>query len=173
MRCSYIDALEATDILRFLREFQPRVAGTPPLGVDIETSDIDILCHAPDPYRFCETLWEIFEAQDAFKIWQWTGEGRAVLASFRAHGWEFEIFGGPEPVERQRGWRHFEVERRLLLLGGLGFRDAVRFQRQSGIKTEPAFWIVLGQDGDPYQELLGLYDATDQDLLRVLARAGY
>lgn len=172
-RCSYIDAIEATDILRRLAAFQPQVAGTPPLGVDTETSDIDILCHAADADLFAETVWDLFSGEDDFRMWQWTGNGLPLLASFRAHQWEFEIFAAGEPVERQAGWRHYEAERRLLALGGLPFRQAVQKARSSGLKTEPAFWSVLAQNGDAYKGMLGLYEWPDTKLQQILAEAGF
>ncbi|MDI7865133.1 DUF4269 domain-containing protein [Rhizobiaceae bacterium n13] len=168
-RITYIEAIEATGILRQLADFDPHVAGTLPLDVHTGTSDIDILCHAPDDERFSELLWSCFGGEGDFRMWQWSGSGRPVLASFRAHGWEFEIFGAGVPVAEQSGWRHFEVERRLLALGGPAFRDAVMALRGKGVKTESAFWAALGQTGDPYQGMLGLYHRTDDELVGVLA----
>lgn len=172
-RCSYIDAVKATDILRRLAAFQPHIAGTPPLGVDTETSDIDILCHAADADLFAETVWALFSGEDDFRMWQWTGNGWPLLASFRAHQWEFEIFGGREPVERQVGWRHYDAERRLLALGGLPFRQAVQKARASGLKTEPAFWSALAQNGDAYKGMFELCEWPDARLRQMLAEAGF
>jgi len=35
--------------MRALAEFDPHLAGTLPLGLDLPTSDLDILCHAAEP----------------------------------------------------------------------------------------------------------------------------
>ena len=46
-RRSYEDALAECGVLEALASFDPRVAGTPPLGLDLPDSDIDVLCFAP------------------------------------------------------------------------------------------------------------------------------
>jgi hypothetical protein len=70
-------------------------------------------------------------------------------------------------------WRHLIVERRLLALGGRGFRTAVLALRQRGMKTEPAFAASLGLKGDPYLALLDLREQSDQSLISVLLAAGF
>lgn len=172
-RDSYRVALERTGILRLLQPFDPRVAGTPPLGLDLEASDIDILCHVADRDAFVATVWSALSENSDFRMWQWVGDGRPVLASFFAQGWDFEIFGGSEPVDRQPGWRHFQVEARLLSLGGQVFRDAVMAQRLRGLKTEPAFAAVLRLPGNPYRGLLDLDGLANEALLERLAIAGF
>ncbi|HUD95277.1 DUF4269 domain-containing protein, partial [Sphingobium sp.] len=91
----------------------------------------------------------------------------AIICGFVAHGWEFEIFGQPIPVAQQHGWRHYEIERRLLTLGGEAMRDAIMALREQGLKTEPSFARLLGLSGDPYAALLEL-EAQDDDTLRAL-----
>lgn len=93
---------------------------------------------------------------------------RAVVVSFEAAGWQIQLYGEAIPVERQRGWRHFAVERRLLAFGGHDLRAAVLTLRQRGMKTERAFAAVLGLRGDPYVALLDLGEQADQPLISVL-----
>lgn len=173
MKMDHGAAVRASGILHVLREFDARLAGTPPLGLDLPGSDIDVLCHAPDPIRFAALLWREWRDAPGFSLHQWTGAGRPVIARFHAHGWEFEVFGQALPVEQQMGWRHFAVERRLLARGTPALREAVMARRQSGAKTEPAFAQVLGLGGDPYETLAALALAPDDELDRHLARAGY
>ncbi|PRH87150.1 DUF4269 domain-containing protein [Labrys okinawensis] len=172
-RPGYTQALQATGLLDLLRAYDPHVAGTPPLGVDLPASDIDILCHAPDALAFTRTIWQALVGAPAFSIHQWTGGGRPVIATFTAQGWCFEIFASIQPVAEQAGWRHFLVERRLLALGGEALRSSVVQHRQAGLKTEPAFAAALGLKGDPYRDLLELHRQTDGDLVAILAAAGY
>lgn len=96
-----------------------------------------------------------------------------MIAFFEAHGWPFELFGHPSPVPLQRGWRHCEVERRLLALGGAPFRQAVMERRHRGAKTEPAFADALRLDGDPYAALLEIHSCDDRQLSRLLATRGF
>ncbi|MDQ0512489.1 DUF4269 domain-containing protein [Ancylobacter amanitiformis] len=163
---TYLDALHASQALQWLAAFDPHVAGTLPLGVAVAGSDIDILCHAPDPDLFGQVAWRHFAQERAFSLHQWTHGERAVIARFDSHGWPFEIFGSRRPVREQVGWRHFEVEERLLALGGETFRAAIRVLRGDGLKTEPAFARALGLDGDPYAALLALHARDDAELLK-------
>ncbi|RSV45019.1 DUF4269 domain-containing protein [Sphingomonas sp. ABOLE] len=168
-RPSYAEALAQSGVLTRLAAFDPHVAGTPPLGLDLPDSDIDILCHAPDPQAFAVALWESYRDRPGFAMWQWQGSDRPVVARFHCAGWLFELFGQARPVAEQLGWRHFAIERRLLALGGQPLRTVVMARRHAGAKTEPAFAQVLGLAGDPYAALLTL-EGLDDDTLR--ARIG-
>ncbi len=172
-RPSYSDALARTAILETLRPFDPHVAGTPPLGLDLPDSDIDILCHAPHLPAFAQHVWAALHERDGFAIRQWIGEGRSVIAAFHAEGWRFELFGQSVPVTHQWGWRHFRVEQRLLALGGTRLKEAVMRRRHQGVKTEPAFAELLRLSGDPYQALLHLSEQPDSALSSCLAEAGF
>lgn len=167
-RPSYSDALDRSGLLAALARFDPHVAGTPPLGLDLPGSDIDVLCHAPDAHAFASAVWDFAGSLEAFTIRQWTGDGRPVVGAFRVHGWPVELFGEATPVAHQRGWRHFEVERRLLALGGETLRAAVMKRRRDGMKTEPAFADVLRLTGDPYLALLDLEVVSDEALSQML-----
>ncbi|MFT4129818.1 DUF4269 domain-containing protein [Labrys sp. (in: a-proteobacteria)] len=172
-RPGYAQALQATRLLELLQAYDPHVAGTPPLGVDLPASDIDILCHAPDTLAFTRTVWEALAEAPAFSIHQWTAGGRPVVATFTAQGWCFEIFASIQPVAEQAGWRHYLAERRLLTLGGEPFRSSVMHHRRAGLKTEPAFAAALRLKGDPYQALIELGQREDGHLQVLLAAAGY
>lgn len=156
-----------------LEAFDPHVAGTPPLGLDLPTSDVDVLCHAPDLAAFASVLWHAYKDRPRFSIRQWIGVPRPVIASFEAEGWTFEVFGSTQPVHEQAGWRHFLVERRLLELGGAAFRQSVMRYRLDGLKTEPAFAAALGLAGDPYVAMLDLGERSDSELAGALATAGF
>jgi hypothetical protein len=169
----YRQAIDRLKVLAILQDQDPHIAGTLPLGIDVPGSDIDVLCHAPDAGAFTRLVWSAFGDCPGFSIRQWVGEERPVIASFEAHGWAFELFGHPSPVAQQRGWRHFEVERRLLALGGAPFRQAVMERRHRGAKTEPAFADSLGLEGDPYAALLALYSRDDAQLTRLLSASAH
>lgn len=159
-------------MLSALAEFDPRVAGTPPLGLALPDSDIDVLCHAPDPVQFVRVLWAAFSIYPDFRAWQWISQERPVIAHFSADGWTFELFGSPQPVQDQIGWRHFRAEQRLLSSGGNRLRTLVMEQRRRGVKTEPAFAAVLKLSGDPYAALLELETWSEEALIRLVAEIG-
>ena len=172
-RPCYQTAVHQIGILKTLAAYDPHIAGTPPLGVEVETSDIDILCYAADGEAFVADVLRSYSEMSGFRIWQWVSKDRPVIATFRACGWAFEIFASRLPVAEQFGWRHFEMERRLLALGGDGFKSAIQALRRQGLKTEPAFWSALGQDGDAYLGLLSLEQATETELRAMLDAAGF
>jgi len=164
-RPAYSEALADSGVLNRLAAFDPHIAGTPPLGLDLPNSDIDILCNAPDPQAFAAAVWAAYRDLPGFAMWQWQGSDRPVVARFHYADWLFELFGQACPVAEQLGWRHFAIEQRLLALGGEPFRAAVMARRHAGAKTEPAFAQVLGLPGDPYTALLTL-EQLDDDTLR-------
>ncbi|MDH4440598.1 MAG: DUF4269 domain-containing protein [Rhizobium sp.] len=166
-------AVRQLGILDALAAYGPQIAGTPPLGVETEKSDIDILCHAPQADAFLADVVALYGEISSFRVWQWISDDRPVIATFHAHDWDFEIFASPCPVAAQYGWRHFQIEKRLLALGGARFKTTVQLLKQQGLKTEPAFWSALKQEGDGYQGLLSLDAATDDELRQMLAKAEF
>ncbi len=159
-------------VIELLAGFDPRIAGTLPLGVSIAGSDIDILCHAPEPNDVADCLWEARERLSGLVLRRWTSEDRPLVATFDLSGWPVEVFASPVEIDRQAGWRHFIVEQRLLQLAGDTLRDRVLTLRQNGAKTEPAFAAALGLRGDPYIELYRLSRVPDANLRGLLIASG-
>jgi hypothetical protein len=172
-RSHYVEALERTQVLRKLAAFDPHVVGTPPLGLDLPTSDIDVICFAPDADAFTCAVWSAFGMCPEFRMWQKSGSDRPVVANFADDNWTIEIFGQASPISEQCGWRHFLVEQRLLAFGGDTFRNAVMNRRKNGMKTEPACAAVLALNGDPYQALLSLECCSDIELTALLRDRGF
>lgn len=172
-RRAYEDALAECDVLAALAQFDPHIAGTPPLGLDLPDSDIDVLCFAPDAHAFTAAVWHRFAGASAFTAKQLMRRPRPVVASFEVAGWRIELYGEAVPVEQQRGWRHFAVEQRLLAFGGQGLQAAVLALRGQGMKTEPAFAAALRVSGDPYLALLDLGEQEDETLISVLQAGGF
>ncbi len=167
------DALTGSGVLDLLDCFDPRIAGTLPLGVSLPGSDIDILCHAPEPNDVADRLWQSRERLTALTLRRWISGGRPLVATFAIDDWPVEVFASPAEVERQAGWRHFVVERRLLELAGEALRQRVLGLRRAGARTEPAFAAALGLHGDPYAALYRLSWAPDSELRELLIAAGF
>ncbi|MGY3036241.1 hypothetical protein ACVIIV_005411 [Bradyrhizobium sp. USDA 4354] len=163
-KMGYEAAIGSSGLLDELREFDPRVVGTLPLGLSTPTSDIDVVCHVLDAAAFAEVVWRRYRSCDGFALYQWCSSRRPVVAHFEWGGWPFELFGDPRLVDQQEGWLHFEIERRLLALDDGRLRKAVAGHRARGMKTEPAFAAVLGIAGDPYSGLLALGRESDAQL---------
>ncbi|KZD25738.1 DUF4269 domain-containing protein [Tardiphaga robiniae] len=115
-RPTYQEALRRIGLLGILEPFDPHVVGTLPLDVARSNSDIDIVCCAANLSAAAGLIWKHFGETESFAIYQWSAKGRPVIATFEAYGWPFEIFVSSTPVQDQPGWRHFEVEKRLLIL---------------------------------------------------------
>lgn len=59
----YRQAIDRLKVMDVLREHDPHIAGTLPLGIDVAGSDIDVLCHAPDAGAFTQLVWSAFGDQ--------------------------------------------------------------------------------------------------------------
>ena len=153
------------NLLDELAGYDPVVIGTPPLGLDVANSDIDVACSAADLADFERHAIQQFSCFECFRAQRLLVRGEpTVLVRFRAHEWDFELFCQRLPTAQQWGVRHFRVERRLLdLLPGL--RARVRALRREGLKTEPAFARALGLSGDPYEAVAQLAERSDGWLL--------
>lgn len=171
IRPDWKDALERVGLLRLLAEFDPHLIGTLSLELGMATSDIDVAVFAADPNDVAETLWNARELLPMLSLRRWTGDGRPLIGGFHALGWEFEVFAASCPVQEQVGWRHFDVERRLLAIGGDRMRRAVRRRRTAGAKTEPAFAGLLRLPGDPYAAMSELFKADERKMVNLVAAA--
>ncbi len=161
--------IEELGLFRDLAAYTPALAGTVPLGIDVESSDLDIICRARDLVEFSDRVRLLYDHQEAFGLSRQRVRGvESVVARFWYEGWTFELFAQDVPVAEQYACLHLLVEERLLRLGGAAARDAIRELKRQGLKTEPAFARYFGLAGDPYEELARLARAGDEEL-RALA----
>lgn len=140
-------------LMEKLRDFDPILTGTIPINIDIQSSDLDVICCCTDAELFKETLIRCFGTYEGFTIAE-LPEFKAIVANFRTDEFEIEVFGQAIPTRQQRAYRHMLVEHALLELHGEDFRQQVIRLKQQGMKTEPAFAQLLGLEGDPYEALL-------------------
>jgi hypothetical protein len=146
-------------ILAILCPFDPIVVGTIPIEIDIESSDIDIICYVIDEREFIEKVTSSFSDKKGFKLKQHCGpDHNAVLANFRVDGFAIEIFGQNLPTRQQVSYKHMLIEYNVLLQKGEAFRKKILALKKQGLKTEPAFALLLGLTGDPYLSLLKMND---------------
>lgn len=104
MKPHYEDVIEKLEILLRLKEFTPVVIGTPTLGLATDESDIDIACTSPDFDRFSTVVRSAFDRMEAFSIRHADHlSAPATVASFKAMGWEIELFCQTLPTEYQWG----------------------------------------------------------------------
>lgn len=153
------DTLVRHGVMRLLAPYTPLLAGTIPLGIDVEGSDLDIVCGFDNPDEFEVQVRKLFGHYPSFAISrEMVGRWDTVVASFAADGFEIELFGQARPVTEQNAYRHMVAEYLILEREGEGFRRRVVELKREGVKTEPAFARLLGLAGDPYEAILNLYE---------------
>lgn len=145
--------LTELDIFNQLSEFEPFLAGTVPIAIDIESSDLDILCCFITSKDFIRKVSAKFGGMSHFRVRQKENQ-EIVIANFKTDTFDVEIFAQPIPVREQYGYRHMLAEQTILAVYGAGFQEEIIALKRKGYKTEPAFAYLLGLTGDPYEALL-------------------
>lgn len=150
-------------LLSKLKGFDTILVGTIPINIDIENSDLDIICCFTDKQDFKETITENFKNEKNFSIGehQWLAS-LVVVANFFVDEFGIEIFGQSIPTSQQFACRHLIVEHNLLNKHGEKFRNQIVELKRQGHKTEAAFAIALELTGDPYWELLK-FETTERN----------
>lgn len=170
-------------VMEKLESFGPMLVGTVPIGINVEGSDLDIICCVNDFDEFRQTVEEAFGREAALGwgtnlVWETklgddnnrttgvgiTGQQPYITCQFRLENWPVELFGHRLPVLLQNGYRHMAIEDRLLRLHGSSFRERIMRLKSQGFKTEPAFADLLRLEGDPYEALLALEKLSDEKL---------
>lgn len=161
----YETILAQLDIYDCLSPFQPTIIGTPPLGIHTENSDIDLICHyKAEQFEQLKMSMCRFQHLQNWFFHAWADDNHVYICRFSFQKWDIEIFCSTQAIEEQYGYRHFQLEKRLLELADPQFMALIRQLKQLGIKTEPAFAQALNLSGNPYTILNQLFDATDLEL---------
>lgn len=153
------DIIQKSNVMNLLAEFNPILAGTFPLGIEVENSDLDVICCVNDKEKFVEINRTYFSSYDSFSISDPKDDiNKTILVNFRFMNVEFEIFGQNKPTKEQNAYIHMVNEYKLLHMHGEDFRKKVIELKKKGMKTEPAFACLLGLEGDPYKAMLTVLD---------------
>ncbi len=156
------DLLYTHRVMEWLRPFDPLLAGTIPLGIDIEGSDLDILCRWKDPVVFQDLLYRAFHSYPSYELNRAEIDGRnTIICRFEIDSFPIEVFGQNRPTKTMEAWRHLLNEFQLLQEQGNTLREEVIRLKKQGMKTEPAFANALDWNGDPYELMLNIERSTD------------
>jgi len=137
-----------------LKNYSPVLAGTVPIEIDTETSDLDIICRFTNKDRFTEFLCRHFQDYNGFSLRKITVNGKkSVVSNFTVEGFPIEIFAQDKLPAEQNAYLHMMAEYRILQEKGEEFKQKIRELKERGIKTEPAFGMMLGLE-NPYEDLL-------------------
>ncbi|MDQ3062828.1 MAG: DUF4269 domain-containing protein [Acidobacteriota bacterium] len=161
--------LHRLGILQELKEYRPVLVSTICIGIDIESSDLDIICQISEPIKFTRQITTLYGERPNFNLFEVCAENNSVVAEFEFENFMIEVFGQPVVVEKQAAYRHLSVMARLLSAGGKAMRESIRELKRQGLKSEPAFAKYLGLSGDPYQVLLELESISDDQLVEIVA----
>ncbi|EQC47900.1 DUF4269 domain-containing protein [Bacteriovorax sp. Seq25_V] len=163
------EVLRTSNIYEILAPYSPFLAGTIPLDIDVENSDLDIICEVHDFDKINKALKKSFGSATNFKTYTINVRGiETYLCNFRLNGFEFEIFCQGIPVLNQYAVIHYLVEKRILAIFGSRVKNEIRKYKNLGIKTELAFAKYFNIQGDPYDELAKLQSFSDEKLLNIL-----
>lgn len=147
--------LQDNNVIVSLHQYSPILAGTIPLAIDIEGSDLDILCQFSDQQLFINSLQNSFSKFRNYNLRQVIINNEpTVIANFYIDDFEVEVFGQAVPLKQQAGYCHMIIEYNILLQKGEEFRKQIIALKKASYKTEPVFAKLLGLQGDPYIELL-------------------
>lgn len=152
-------------ILQLFQGYKPILVGTVPIGINIDTSDLDIICEVNDFDEFERLVKELFNDQHGFTISRNVVEGIEIITvNFQVEDWPIEIFAQNKPTTLQNGFLHMIIEDRMLNMYGKKFKERIIQLKSEGLKTEPAFAKALNLLGNPYLKLLELMDWTKEQL---------
>lgn len=142
-------------IMEKLEAYAPILTGTIPINIDIESSDLDIICYWENKGNFIEALTTLFAAEKDFQLHESLIEKQeTIVCNFKIDTFEIEVFGQNIPSESQNAYRHMLIEHQILQREGEDFRLKIIELKKNGYKTEPAFAKLLDLEGNPYHALL-------------------
>lgn len=152
------EVLTRYQIFEKLKNYSPILAGTIPIEIDIEESDLDIICEVDLNFEedFLEELSfkKIIPAETEVTVENIMIENeKAIVINFRLEEFSIEIFGQNRPATKQNAYLHMIAEYKILQEKGEDFKQKIIKLKKQGIKTEPAFGILLNLE-NPYEDLL-------------------
>jgi hypothetical protein len=148
------------------------LVGTVPLGINIDTSDLDIICEVKDIAEFGRHCHAHFGDYQGFTMTRRVVEEiERMRVNFMIENWPIELFGQNKPTTEQYGYVHMIIEHRLLTLYGEKFKEQIIQLKSTGLKTEPAFAKLLRLEGDPYLRLLEIAHWKDEELRTLWAES--
>jgi len=166
--------LKDLDIFSVLKDYDPVLVGTIPLDINIEGSDLDIVCHVKDLGGFESLVKRAYGHLNSYTSNTVQGRnGDVCVINFYTDNFEIELYAQNVPSSLQNAYRHMDIEYRVLELASDTFKVEVVSCKSSGLKTEPTFAKLLNLSGDPYQALLDIETLETSDLIKLLKKCGY
>ncbi|MDN3694445.1 DUF4269 domain-containing protein [Chryseobacterium tructae] len=143
-------------ILGKLKDYSPILAGTIPIEIDIEGSDLDLIFEVDLAFEedfLDDLMFSRFIPHDVEVEYPIVNGEKCITLNFMLEGFPIEIFGQNKPTTQQNAYLHMIAEHKILQEKGEEFKQKIIELKKQGIKTEPAFGILLGLE-NPYEDLL-------------------
>ncbi|KFF18643.1 DUF4269 domain-containing protein [Chryseobacterium sp. JM1] len=152
------DVLKKYQVFEKLKDYSPVLAGTIPIEIDIESSDLDIICEVD---LECEedfldeiAMRRLMPGDTYVKVENIVVRGeKCIVLNFMLEEFPIEIFGQKKPSTEQNAYRHMVAEYRILQEKGEDFKHKIIELKKQGMKTEPAFGLLMELE-NPYEDLL-------------------
>lgn len=147
--------LRSYKVFQILEDFSPLLAGTFPIDIAIEASDLDIILESNNLEQLRQILRFSFENLPQFSLDIISIKNEKILiCQFQLEEFPVEIYAKNIATKQQNAYRHLLIEYQILQENDNDFKRNIIALKNSGLKTEPAFAQLLKLDGDPYQALL-------------------
>lgn len=152
------EVLTKYKVFEKLSNFSPILAGTVPIEIDIDGSDLDIICEVDlifeedflDEIMFSKLIpFENMATVENIIL----NDEKCIVISFMLEEFPIEIFAQNKPTTQQNAYLHMIAEHKILQEKGEDFTQKIIELKKKGIKTEPAFGMLLNLE-NPYEDLL-------------------
>ncbi|WP_312077152.1 DUF4269 domain-containing protein [Chryseobacterium sp.] len=147
------EVLTKYEVFEKLSSYSPILAGTIPIEIDVEGSDLDIICEVNDKIKFKEFLNQNFSEFNLKTELISINNQEYFICNFDLEEFPIEIFAQNKPTTQQNAYLHMIAEYRILQEKGDEFKQRIIDLKKQGIKTEPAFGQLLNLE-NPYEDLL-------------------
>lgn len=152
------EILKKYKIFEVLDYYSPILVGTIPIEIDIDGSDLDIICELD--FRFEEDFLDdisfskMIPLEAEVKVdYPVVNDEKSITINFTLEDLPIEIFAQNKPTTQQNAYLHMMAEYKILKEKGEEFKQKIIDLKKKGIKTEPAFGMLLNLE-NPYEDLL-------------------
>ncbi|REH56433.1 uncharacterized protein DUF4269 [Tenacibaculum gallaicum] len=149
-------ALLELNVFERLKNFNPILVGTIPINIDVESSDLDIICQSENHEGFIKAVSAEYGELSEFEVKEIVSYKnlKTTIITFKYKTFPIEFFVQKKQPEKQDSYLHMLIEYQVLLKEKEAFRLKIIDLKEQGLKTEPAFAKLLNLGGNPYEELL-------------------
>jgi hypothetical protein len=161
------ETLIKSNLLNTLSLFTPVVVSTICIGIDINDSDIDIICTYQNFADYKQFIKQKFKTYQHFDIWERKNTNE-IVCTFKFDGFLFEIFSSNIPVTQQNAYLHLTAMHKMLSLSNSLLKNKIIEFKKNGLKSEPSFAKLLHLKGDPFEEIKQLACYSNEAILQLI-----